>query len=94
MIEMILGAILTVFVIFVLSFLIVSIVGWFVWWMYYEPAYKDWERRTDAYIRRLDTEIKIEKSIIRTIDEIQSLNEDGILTDREFIEISERIGWC
>ena len=94
MIKIILSAILTVFVIYVLLFLIAVIVVWFVWWMYYEPAHKDWERRTDAYIRRLHTEIKINESIIRTIEEIQSMNECGILTDREFITISERIGWC
>ena len=44
-------------------------------------------------VKRFKTEIEINNSIIRVIGEIQAMNEDGILTDREFVEISNRIGW-
>lgn len=44
-------------------------------------------------IRQAKTIIKINESIIQTITEIQAMHKDGILTDREFVEISERIGW-
>lgn len=39
------------------------------------------------------TDIKINESIIHTIREIQDLWRSGVLTDREFVEISDRIGW-
>ena len=39
------------------------------------------------------TNIKINESIIHAIREIQGLWRSGVLTDREFVEISDRIGW-
>ena len=39
------------------------------------------------------TMIKINESIIHAIIEIQDLWRSGVLTDREFVEISNRIGW-
>lgn len=44
-------------------------------------------------IRQARTCIKINESIISAIKEIQDLWRMGILTDGEFVEISERIGW-
>lgn len=43
--------------------------------------------------QRAKTMIKINESIIHAIREIQDLWRSGVLTDREFVEISERIGW-
>lgn len=44
-------------------------------------------------LQRAKTNIKINESIIHAIREIQDLWRSGVLTDREFVEISERIGW-
>ncbi len=44
-------------------------------------------------LRRAKTMIEINESIIHTIREIQDLWRSGVLTDREFVEISNRIGW-
>lgn len=44
-------------------------------------------------VQRAKTMIKINESIIYAIREIQDLWRSGVLTDREFVEISERIGW-
>ena len=44
-------------------------------------------------IRELKTEIEIHKSIIRTIEEIRAMKEDGVLSSFEWLEISKRIGW-
>lgn len=44
-------------------------------------------------IKRLKTEIAINHSIIRTIEEIQEMHESGVLPDREFIALCKRIGW-
>ena len=44
-------------------------------------------------IQQAKTNIKINDSIIHTIKEIQDLWRSGVLTDREFIDISDRIGW-
>lgn len=44
-------------------------------------------------IQQARTDIEINQSIIRAIREIQDLWRSGVLTDREFVEISDRIGW-
>lgn len=44
-------------------------------------------------IQQSRTNIEINESIIHAIREIQDLWRSGVLTDREFIEISDRIGW-
>ena len=44
-------------------------------------------------IQQANTMIKINESIIHAIREIQDLWRSGVLTDREFVEISNRIGW-
>lgn len=44
-------------------------------------------------VQQARTDIKINQSIIREIREIQDLWRSGVLTDREFVEISDRIGW-
>ena len=44
-------------------------------------------------IQQARTRIKINESIISAIKEIQDLWRMGILTDSEFVEISDRIGW-
>jgi hypothetical protein len=44
-------------------------------------------------IRQAKTIIKINESIIHAIREIQDLWRSGVLTDSEFVEISNRIGW-
>lgn len=44
-------------------------------------------------IQQAKTMIKINESIIHAIREIQDLWRSGVLTDREFVEISNRIGW-
>lgn len=44
-------------------------------------------------VKELKTEVAINESIIRTIEEIQELWRARVLTDREYIEIGERIGW-
>ena len=55
---------------------------------------------TDSYIKHLSwvvkeltTEIAIYNSVIRAIEEIQDLWRSGVLTDQEYVEISDRIGW-
>lgn len=47
----------------------------------------------DFAYKQAKTMIKINNSIIYTIREIQDLWRSGVLTDREFVEISNRIGW-
>ena len=44
-------------------------------------------------IEKLTIDIEINDSILRTIDEIKDLWRSGVLTDREYVEISKRIGW-
>lgn len=46
-----------------------------------------------SWVIRERTYIKILEAENRTIDEILSLHEDGLLSDREFIEVCRRIGW-
>lgn len=47
----------------------------------------------DFAYQQAKTMIKINNSIIYTIREIQDLWRSGVLTNREFVEISNRIGW-
>lgn len=47
----------------------------------------------DFAYQQAKTMIKINNSIIYTIRGIQDLWRSGVLTDREFVEISNRIGW-
>lgn len=47
----------------------------------------------DFAYQQTKTMIKINESIIHAIREIQDLWRSGVLTDREFVEISNRIGW-
>lgn len=44
-------------------------------------------------LQQVETMIKINESIIHTIREIQDLWRNGVLTDPEFVEIIDRIGW-
>lgn len=44
-------------------------------------------------IQQAKTMIEINESIIHAMREIQDLWRSGVLTDREFVEISNRIGW-
>ncbi len=46
-----------------------------------------------SWAMRMRTEMEINKAIIRTIEEILSLHEDGLLSDLEYIEVCRRIGW-
>ena len=46
-----------------------------------------------SWAKRNRTEIAINEAIIRTIEEILSLHEDGLLSDLEYIEVCRRIGW-
>ena len=51
------------------------------------------ESLRDWYINNLETRIAINKAAIKTIEELISLREDGLLTAKESKDIWDRIGW-
>ena len=51
------------------------------------------EKLRDWYIRNLETKIAINKAAIKTIEELISLRENGLLTAEECRDVWQRIGW-
>ena len=48
--------------------------------------------RLDAfYVRKLKTSIKINEAIIKTLQEITSLMECGVISDEEFIRLGKEL---
>ena len=43
------------------------------------------------YVRKLKTSIKINEAIIKTLQEITSLMECGVISDQEFIDLGKEL---
>ena len=53
---------------------------------------KDVQKRLNGFaIKDCQTQIRIREAIIKTLNEITSLNECGIISDREFIDLGKEL---
>ena len=53
---------------------------------------KDVRKRLNGFaIMDIHTEIRIREALIKTLKEITSLNECGIISDREFIDLGKEL---